>query len=175
MLRRFASKRISIRLANVMVLLLVVGGAFGAGMLARPWSGRAAPGDIEVCVNRSTGAVRMHPSGVTACATQESKVTWPAAQATFDSPEYTQRTVITGVGAGSSGTLSIPCNVTGSEFIATGGGFQRADPALVINGSYPTAPMGGNHTDWEVAYTNTAAQSIDLSVYVICTTRPPAP
>ncbi len=79
MVQQLARKHVSIRLAHILFVILIACGAFGAGMLLRPWGGSAAPGgDISACVNKYTGAVRMSPNGATTCNANESTVAWPA-------------------------------------------------------------------------------------------------
>jgi hypothetical protein len=166
MTHRIVSTRISIRLAHVLALLLVAGGAFGAGVLARPWSGRAAPGgQIEACVNRYTGGVRMGPQGSTTCTSNETTVNWQAQQTL---PSFAVRSKQVSIGAGFTSFTSVVCN---PGEVATGGGVSASSGLIVIDSS--PFNNGGIATEWQSGVTNPTASDSTYTVEVICASLAP--
>ncbi len=164
MVESITSKRLSIRLVHVLFIALIACGAFGAGMLARPWGGSAAPAaDIEACVNGYTGGVRMNPAGAINCTPIESKVSWSAADTdTHGVGETTTASETIIIPAGSTAAGDAYCPV---GYVATGGGF-------VTNGWTDIVIMDSVRTDngagWHVVANNPSTDPRAAGVNVVC-------
>ena len=164
MIGHIANRRLSIRLVHVLFIALVAGGAFVAGMYARPWQSSAAPAsNIEACVNRYTGAVRMNPYGMTTCNANESTVSWSAVDTdTHGVGETTTTETLVTIDSQSMGEGETLCP---EGYVATGGGFVNISGAdLVIHDS--RSKYDG--TGWFVKAFNPTPVSQQMAAHVVC-------